>query len=99
MASHKLDSGRQLSRDAFSEKFLHRYLFDLFYRIATQDPENDKIALDNLLPDELKGERVNMVYPEQMAAGEKYRADFTVYFKGIEEPLVVEVKLESKKTS
>jgi hypothetical protein len=79
-----INSIKQINRNAFNEKLIHRYLFERYYF--------SNILRKSLLPEKYKKLKINLISPEEDQRGEKYRADLTIYFKGKDKGVPVEVK-------
>lgn len=73
---------KEINRNPFNEKLLHRYLLERFYM--------DTKKINYLLPEEYRSKKINIVVPESSQIG--YRADFEIYFKEESEPLFIEIK-------
>ena len=78
---------KKLNRNSFSEKIIHRYLFDRLYF-------GDKKTKSSLLPKDYNSYKVNLIVPEKKE--KEYRADLTIYFQDIEEGIPVEIKWNAK---
>lgn len=76
---------KKINRNAFNEKLIHRYLFERYY-FAQKNIRN------KLLPKQYHKETINLIAPEDSGKKEGYRADLTIFFKGKEEGVPVEVK-------
>ncbi len=80
---------KEINRNAFNEKLIHRYLFERYYF------GNKKIK-NSLLPKRYHKEKINLISPEETKKAEKYRADLTIYFKNIDIGIPIEVKWSIK---
>ena len=80
---------KKINRNAFNEKLSHRYLFERYY-FAPKSIKN------KLLPEKYHKDTVNLIAPEDSGEKEGYRADLTIFFKGKEEGVPVEVKWAGK---
>lgn len=76
---------KKINRNAFSEKIIHRYLFERYYFGTTQQRRN-------LLPERFHKDKINLIVPEDSKSGTGYRADLTIYFKNQQVGVPVEVK-------
>lgn len=74
---------KKINRNAFSEKIIHRYLFERYYF-------SDNRQREALLPQEYKGQVINLIVPEN--SSKEYRADLELYFKKQKIGVPVEVK-------
>ena len=75
---------KRIQRNAFSEKLIHRYLFERLYF------GENKIRR-SLLEDKYRHLTINLIVPEKNTKN-NYIADLTIYFKELEEGVPVEVK-------
>lgn len=75
---------KTINRNAFTEKLIHRYLFESYY-FGSRSNRN------KLLPKKYHKHTINLVIPESNQGG-KYRADFSIIFKGSPKAIPVEVK-------
>jgi hypothetical protein len=80
---------KKFNRNAFSEKMIHRYLFERYYF-------SDKVTQNSLLPQEYRNGEINLVVPEENTDKESYRADLSIYFKKRVHGVPVEVKWSAK---
>ena len=79
---------KRIQRNAFSEKLIHRYLFERLYF------GENKIRR-SLLEDKYRHLTINLIVPEKNTKN-NYIADLTIYFKELEEGVPVEVKWNSQ---
>lgn len=80
---------KKINRNAFNEKVIHRYLFERYYFGTSKQRRA-------LLPEKYQGENINLIVPEDSAVEDAYRADLTIYFKGLDTGVPVEVKWNAK---
>ena len=80
-----------INRNPFNEKLIHRYFMETLYLGTVQEKRS-------LLPQELrnKASKINLVVPEDSYIYKGYRADFTIFFKGDNSGIPVEIKWHSK---
>jgi len=78
---------KKLNRNPFSEKIIHRYLFDRLYF-------GDKKTKSSLLPKKYDSSKVNLIVPEKKE--KEYRADLTIYFQDNDKGIPVEIKWNAK---
>jgi hypothetical protein len=77
---------KQLNRNAFSEKLIHRYVMERYYF-------GDKKCKNGLLPEKYHGKEINLIVPEEANESDKaYRADLSLYFKNSDKRIPVEIK-------
>lgn len=79
---------KKLNRNAFNEKILHRYIFEKYY-FSQKDIRN------NLLPKRFHKKDINLIVPEENTKN-NYRADLSIYFKGEDTSVPVEIKWRGK---
>ncbi len=77
---------KELNRNAFNEKLIHRYLIENYYFA-------NKSARNRLLPEAFHQMEINLIVPEESNESDKaYRADLSLYFKNSDKRIPVEVK-------
>lgn len=81
----QIDIFKKINRNAFSEKLIHRYLFERYY-FGTPSQRR------SLLPKRFHKDEINLIVPEDSKSGRGYRADLTIYFKNQQIGVPVEVK-------
>lgn len=80
---------KKINRNAFNEKLIHRYLFERYY---FGSPKQRRA----LLPQRYQKEEINLIVPEDSVPEDAYRADLTIYFKGLDTDIPVEVKWNAR---
>lgn len=80
---------KKINRNAFNEKLIHRYLFEQYYFA----PKNIR---NKLLPVQYHKDVINLIAPEDSKMEDGYRADLTIFFRGKEQGIPVEVKWSGK---
>jgi hypothetical protein len=84
---------KQINRNPFNEKIIHRYVLELLYGITGAD---DLAARARLLHSSWPRTGINLVVPEASVESDEYRPDFHIYFKSDDKPRPIEIKWLSK---
>ncbi len=82
---------KKINRNPFNEKLIHRYYFESLYL-------ENLTYKQKLVPSNLKSKisKLNLIIPEDTVLFSGYRSDFTIYFKGDNDGIPVEIKWSSK---